>query len=877
MLLPNIKATTKGKGEPRSANIDDITATYMRTILASPVDVHLGAGGLSVIGLRALARTPHVAAIIRTRVNQLAEWCKVQDNQFSTGFRIRPIDRDMSVSRQMERDIRDATDLILNGGGMWFPGGMEGVARAVGTDSLIGDMAYFEPVLDGGRPVAYVPVDPATIRRWMPDGETPNRIDYDEKYAFVQYVDQEPRIYYKQHELASCVRNPRSWNYIFGYGHPELEELISIVAWLIHALATNGANYLTGMHGNMMLVFKTRMKKGRFQAVERMVHAALSGVRQNRKTSLVQLDSTFDESIEPVELGKNNNADMQYSDWINFLVKTACFPPGEPVTMADGRPRPIEDVRAGDLVMSSTGRPRRVVNTQTRKHRGELIHLSAGGRTIRATGEHPFLVSRCSIDGHMVRSFEDPVWVRAEDIVEGLDYLVIPKPKPNNSPKTKFIDLGAHTDLERNHVRDDYIRPKSNRATSVRRFVELTPENAFALGLYIAEGCGCVTGSNVQFSFGPGEEMYAECAAAFFERLGVNYKTTVSHNSINVVGYSSALSSAMRSLFGHKAVNVKVPDEIMQASADVQRRFVSGYLAGDGSCWGTERDGDRSRVISISIASASRTAADQVQHMLLGQGVYTAVYRADRGTKRGQPLYQVRASGETLLKVAEWLEGPKGDKLRALVHERAQSRYAMYNRHGETPTSFLIPVTGVWREDYDGPVYNMEVEVEHTYCVSRVAVHNCSLFGIDPAEMGFIFGNEGVKNQQYANSPLDRIISSKERGLRPFVRHFGSWLNSWLIKPYWPKIQLEFGGFDVQTAKEKDEADLQAVQHWMSPNEIRADRGRAPIDHPAADLPLNTLFQLEESIQPPPSVEFDSMGAWVNGERAVPQPFRDPA
>ena len=134
-----------------------------------------------------------------------------------------------------------------------------------------------------------------------------------------------------------------------------------------------------------------------------------------------------------------------------------------------------------------------------------------------------------------------------------------------------------------------------------------------------------------------------------------------------------------------------------------------------------------------------------------------------------------------------------------------------------------------------------------------------------------------MKNQQYANSPLDRIITSKERGLRPLVRHMGMWINTWLIKPYWPKIQLEFGGFDVQTAKEKDEADREAVERWLTPNEIRADRGRGPIEHPAADLPLNTLFQLEESVQPPPVVEFDSMSAWVTGTRAQPVPFQDAA
>lgn len=476
--LTTIPQVTRGNGTPRAANVDDITANYLRTVLHSPTDIHLGAAGLSVLGLRALARTPHVASIIRTRNNQIAEWCRVQENQFSVGFRVRPVDRDKPLSRRVERDIRDVTDLLLNAGGQWFPGGLEGFSRALFTDSLIGDQAYFEIVKDAGRPVAFVPVDPTTIRRWISDEPTnQDRIDYSVNTpAFAQYVDGELAHYFAIDEMANCVRNPRSWNYIFGYGHPELEEMISVVSWLIHALATNGANYMTGVHGNMLLAFQTKMKKGRFAAVERMVQAALSGVRQNRKTPIIQLDPLYDEKIEPIELGKTSNADMQYADWINFLVKTIC-----------------------------------------------------------------------------------------------------------------------------------------------------------------------------------------------------------------------------------------------------------------------------------------------------------------------------------------------------------------------------------------------------------------ALYGIDPSELGFVFGNEGVKNQQYANSPLDRIVTSKERGLRPLVRSFGMWLNTWVVRPYWPHLQVEFGGFDVQTAKDKDESDAKAVTLWLSPNEVRANRGEKPLAHPAADLPLNTLFQIDASSQPEPVVEFDSVSAWVNGKRAQEAPFDDPA
>jgi hypothetical protein len=143
----------------------------------------------------------------------------------------------------------------------------------------------------------------------------------------------------------------------------------------------------------------------------------------------------------------------------------------------------------------------------------------------------------------------------------------------------------------------------------------------------------------------------------------------------------------------------------------------------------------------------------------------------------------------------------------------------------------------------------------------------CSLYAIDPAEMGFIFGTENVKNQQYADSPVDRIISSKERGLRPIIRALAQWLNFWVIQPYWPHLKLEFVGFDARSEKEQNEFYQKSVTLWDTPNEIRAIKNKPPLMHPAADLPINTVFQLMEHPEPPSVIEFDSLSAWVNGRR----------
>lgn len=472
------RARSLGIG-PRTKNVDRWTSESMWAVVNSPVEVHWGAGGLSYAALRRLCRTPQVAAIIRTRQNQGSEFTKEQIDPFAAGWKLSPEDPKKKVTAKMRSDMDYVRALVKSAGGPWFQGGLEGFVRAIIRDTLMYDKVNFEIVPDpySGLPVAFIPVDPETIRRCEPSKEDKDKERWDfAGYSYSQWIDGDEKARFTHSQMAWGTRNPRTELGVVGYGHPEMEELIFIVSSIINSMASNAANYMTGINGNAIGVFKTRMGKERFQQVERMVHAALSGPRQNRKTPFIQVDPTIGEEIDFKTLNNPSNDDMQYTDWINFLLKTICA----------------------------------------------------------------------------------------------------------------------------------------------------------------------------------------------------------------------------------------------------------------------------------------------------------------------------------------------------------------------------------------------------VYC-------------IDPAEMGYVFGNEGTKNQQYANSPLDRIINSKERGLRPLMRAIASWINYWVIQPYWPDLRFDFVGFDAQSAKDRDESDFKAVERWKTANDCRIERNYEPLDHPAADLPLHANFQVEDSAQAPPVVEFDSAGAWLNGRRARKPAFQEAA
>ena len=460
--------------EPKAHNIDTLTAEFLRTARLFPSDFHLGAGGLSITACRLLARSPFISAIIRTRNNQQAEFQRVQDDEYSLGFRIEPRQPGARVNRTLARQIDQATSAILEAGRGWFPGGLEAFTRAITIDSLTTDLAFFQVLeynpnpkaRDVGEFLGMVPTDPAYIRRTADDTDLDRRMWYQPSSgpAFYQFIDNEVTATWEAHELKMCVRNPRSWVHTGGYGHPEIEELVQVIIWTIHALVTNGATYMTGLHGNKMFVLKTAMTSGRFEQVANMVQAALSGTPLNRQTPIIPLNQAMGEELSAVDMGKTSNAEMQFADWINFLMKMTC-----------------------------------------------------------------------------------------------------------------------------------------------------------------------------------------------------------------------------------------------------------------------------------------------------------------------------------------------------------------------------------------------------------------AIFGMDSAEINFLYGNEVESSKAFQDSPLSRIVSSKERGLRPYMRALGRWIDEAVVSRFWPALKFSYRGFDSQSQKDRDNADTTAIQNWMTPNEVRARRMLPPIDHPAADMPLNPLFTIQDSFQPPAIVDVSSPFAWFNG------------
>lgn len=116
----------------------------------------------------------------------------------------------------------------------------------------------------------------------------------------------------------------------------------------------------------------------------------------------------------------------------------------------------------------------------------------------------------------------------------------------------------------------------------------------------------------------------------------------------------------------------------------------------------------------------------------------------------------------------------------------------------------------------------------------------CALYQIDPMELGFQFGQEGVKSSLNQKSGAERVLMSKEKGLRPLLRAVQQWINRYVIDQLDDRFELLFMGLDTTTAQEQLQMNIDKVKSIMTINEVRALYDLPAL--PNGDIILDSTF-----------------------------------
>lgn len=275
-------------------------------------------------------RDPVVAAIIQTRIQQVASFARRQANKYSIGFKISP--RDYTKRKLDDRDrkkIKYLENFILNTGASYDMNrdGFETFIKKFVRDRLTWDQATFEKVrglpLDDkpGKLLRFYATPSATMRIYQPKnrrGTPPNRFEAEKQIQYVQVIDGKIATEYTGHQLAFCVSNPRSDLMTYKYGYTELEMLLNTVTAHLWAEEWNRKAFSQGSTIKGLLNVKGQVPQAQMESFKRNWALQVAGVQSAHKTPMINA-----EGIEwfPLQL---SNTEMGYQLWLEYLIKVAC-------------------------------------------------------------------------------------------------------------------------------------------------------------------------------------------------------------------------------------------------------------------------------------------------------------------------------------------------------------------------------------------------------------------------------------------------------------------------------------------------------------------------------------------------------------------------
>ena len=252
-------------------------------------------------------------------------------------------------------------------------------------------------------------------------------------------------------------------------------------------------------------------------------------------------------------------------------------------------------------------------------------------------------------------------------------------------------------------VGDGTLRFPHEHRPGIPLSLPLDEDFARLLGFYCAEGSVCSDRARpnshvLNFSFAHSEAELVDEVSRLLERLlsvraaRVRRTTTL---AVSVNKTSAAL--LFQTLAGRHSREKRVPQMLFDAHRPVAQAFLDAYVAGDGHRYPNGK---------VGVTTVSRQLAHGVAWLALKLGhlpsVYDTVMSEDgviqnRRVKRAPHQYTV-----------VWYE------------RQPASRHVV-----ETEDFYLVPLREVSSVDYEGDVYNMEVEEEHNYLAGFFAVSNC--------------------------------------------------------------------------------------------------------------------------------------------------------
>lgn len=410
-----------------------------------------------------------------------------------------------------------------------------------------------------------------------------------------------------------------------------------------------------------------------------------------------------------------------------------CFP-GDQMVLGYDRLKKIEDIREGDLVVSHSGRPRKVLGTISREYEGELVRIRSYGsyEDIVCTPNHPIRVYN--------RESQSYEWKSAIDITCE-DRLVFPK--------------GGFGEVK-----------------------VLSREIILLMAWFISDG-SCFKGG-VQWTIA---HRKVEDICSLLKGYGIEYSIFEKEACSNVVVYSSQLVDLFKSTCGTICYDKRIPFNLISPH---EKDFFHELMKGDG-CLSDHRGHKK-----YSFSTTSKTLAYQVQYLAhsINEGYAAGISRKSANKFKfgdricsGAEAYQVQIGFQGIRTDSSWLIRAKNcvaAKIKSISKEHYKG--TVYNLKVQFDESYIVGGRAVhncsWTMGVEGAYYSkymdqlrLKGQIGAVLWVPAVKVHTAWDIGVRDSTSIIFF--------QMIGSNI-HIIDSYEKN-KEGLEHYAKVLQS---KPY---------------------------------------------------------------------------------------------
>lgn len=299
-------------------------------------------GVLSFSVLRRMGDIHIVKSIVSTRVEQIMNFMDFSEDEQKEGFTIRKKKSlfstgDEKLTNEDKKKISKIVDFLEKGGrtDKWDNvDSLQEFVSKIMSDSLTLDQLAFEIVRNRMWELQKFRAVDASLIRFL-DSVDPRQREGFEQYRFKGHlprycmvwdemilhnpITKEPILYYPW-ELGFGIRNKTSDVRRNGYGVSELETLVNIITWILWGFSYNANFFSQGSQPKGFINIKNpNISNSTLQEFRQAWTQTMAGVGNSHRTPVINgID------LEWVDLQKLSNRDMEFNEWIKFLIIMTC-------------------------------------------------------------------------------------------------------------------------------------------------------------------------------------------------------------------------------------------------------------------------------------------------------------------------------------------------------------------------------------------------------------------------------------------------------------------------------------------------------------------------------------------------------------------------